>query len=515
MTLTPSVVVGEALAVGSTAPRVFTPPLVTGERGACVCGGCALSPETSYGFDVIDFARDVLGRPLDPWQQFLVVHAGELLPDGRPRFRTVLILISRQQGKTFLGVVLTLYWLFVERRKMILGTSTNRDTAKESWRAAVAAAEACEWLAPEMAKPRAANGEETLATLDGGRYRIAASNRRGGRGLTIDRLILDELREHVTTEAVDAAVPATNAVPDAQIWALTNQGGEDSVVLHAWHAAAVQFIETGKGDRRLGLFEWSAPPGADPTDLYALAQANPSLGRRTDAETLLGMATRAKAAGGAELASFRTEIMCQYVDKLDPAFDPDRWDACGTAEPLDLAEHRRAVALCLDVSLDGTHATLVAAAMVDGLLRLEVVAAWDGVGCTARLREELPAIVARVKPYMIGWFPNGPAAAIHAELASRKADRSWPPRRVKVEEIRRDFTAVCMGLADLVAAHQVQHPKDPLLDAHVRGSGKLPRQDGWVLDRKGAGPIDAAYAAAGAAHLARTMPPPPMPLTAL
>ena len=501
--------------LGSTTPRIHTPPLISGPPGGCECG-CALTPTTSYGWDVVDFARDVLGKPLDPWQEYLCIHAGELLPDGRPRFRTVLVLVSRQVGKTHLGVVLTLYWLFVERQRLVIGTSTIRDTAKESWRAAVTAAENCEWLAPELDKVRAANGEETLLTPAGCRYRIQASNRRAARGMTVNRLILDELREHLTNEAVDSAVPATNAVPDAQIWALTNQGGDDSVVLRAWHAAAVQFIDTGHGDRRLGLFEWSAPPGADPTDLHALAQSCPALGRRTDPEALLGMAIRAKNAGGAELASFQTEIMCQRVSLLDPAIDPDAWTECGADEPIDLAEHRRRVALCVDVSLDGSHATLVAAAQLDGAVHVEIVAAWDGHGCTRTLREQLPAIVARVKPAVVGWYPPGPAAAVAAELAERRGNRVWPPRGVKVEEIRNEAASTCMGLAEVVASRQLRHPRDPLLDAHVAASVKAPRGDAWVLGRKDStGPIDAVYALSGAVHLSRVMPPPRPTLTAL
>lgn len=497
----------EAPIVGSTTPRVWTPPLITGPPGECGCG-CPLSRNTSYGFAVDDFACHVLDKPLDPWQRWLVIHAGELLQDGtgRPRFRTVLVLISRQQGKTHLGVVLTLYWLFVERQRLVLGTSTNRDTAKESWRAAVTTAEGSEWLAPELGPVRAANGEETLSTTDGCRYRIAASNRRGGRGMTINRLILDELREHVTTEAVDAAVPATNAVPDAQIWALTNQGGDNSVVLHAWHDAAVAFITTGKGDRRLGLFEYSAPPGARPTDVDALAQSNPSVGRRTDLETLMGMAIRAENAGGAELASFRTEIMCQRVDRLDPAIDPDAWAACGTSAPIDLAQHRRNVALCVDLALDGTHATLAAAVALGGVVHVEIVRHWEGRGCTQALRAELPGVVARVKPGAIGWFPDGPAAAVAADLADQKGNREWPPPYVKLEEIRGGTKAACMGLADLVEAHSIRQPRDALADAHVRAAEKLPRGDGFVFARQDSGgPIDAVYAIAGATHIARTM----------
>ena len=487
---------------GSTEPRLWTPPLRE------------LTPTTSYGFDVVTFAREVLETPLDPWQEWLVIHAGEMLDDGRPRFRTVLALVSRQAGKTFLVTVLALYWLHVERHRLVLGTSTSREVAKESWRSAIHMAQDSPYLREEVGDVRQVIGDETYTTTDGCRYKIAASTRRGGRGLTINRLIIDELREHRSWDAWNAAVPATNAVPDAQVWTISNQGDDSSVVLDALRTPALQYIETGKGDPRLGIFEWSAPPGADPTDLGALGQANPNLGRRTDPDVLLGAAVRAKAAGGEELASFRTEMMTQRVHLLDPAIDPDRWDASGTDQPVDLAAHRDRVALCVDVSLDGSHATLVAAASLDGKVHLEVVAAWDGYGCTRRLREELPDLVAQVKPRALAWFPAGPAAAVAADLEDRKANRLWPPRGVSVAEIRGEVTAVCMGFSDLVTAGQVVHPRDPLLTAHVHASQRLRRGEAWTFTRRGASAIDASYAAAGAVHLARTLPPPRPALTA-
>lgn len=515
-----SAVPAEAMVFGSTTPRVYTQPLVTGPPGPCGCG-CALTPDTSYGFFVADFA-DAIDMTLDPWQRWLVIHAGEMLPEEglpkrRPRFRSVLVLIARQQGKTRLGVVLTLYWLFVEGQRKVAGTSTNRDVARESWRAAVTAATASPILSELMAKPRHANGTENLETLTGCRYIIAASNRKGVRGHTINRLILDELREHLSFEAVDAAIPTMNSIPDAQVWALTNQGGKSSVVLRTWHTSAREFITTGEGDRRLGLFEWSAPPGAAPTDPQALAAANPSLGYRTDLESLTGMAIRAEQAGGQELTGFRTEIMCQEVDTLDPAVDPDAWTACGTDTPLDLTgEHRKRVALCLEISRGNDHASLVAAAMVNGVVHLDVVAKWSGQFATAALRRELPGIVARVRPAVVGWFPIGPTASITAELAQRRGATPWPPRGVKVEEITSDVAATCMGFAELVLSGQVRHARDPLMDAHVNAAQRGHRGDSWTFSRReSGGPIDALYAAAGAAHLARTMRPPRAPLVAL
>lgn len=422
-------------------------------------------------------------------------------------FREVAIIVGRQNGKTELLVVLTLYWLYVEQVDVVLGTSTKLQYAVESWEKALKLAQKVPDLAAEIPKKggiRRANGETALKLSGGGRYMVAASNEEGGRSLTIDRLILDELRQHHSYVAWDAAEPAASR-PDSQVWAITNAGGDRSVVLNGLRESALEYITTGVGDYRLGLFEYSAPDGSDPLDPEALAQANPNLGYRKDIEALLGKAGRAMLAGGESLAGFKTEEMCMRVKLLDPAIDPEGWRACH--DPGTLKGARSGLALCLDVSIDTQHATLAAAAvMPDGRVRVAVVAAWSGVGCTQQMRREIPRLIAKVQPRALGWFPAGPAASIAADMAERKGRGNWPPRGVRVEEIRGEVAAVCMGFADLVASEQIAHSGDPLLDAHVEGAEKLRQGDAWRYTRKGAGHCDATYAAAGAAHLARTLP---------
>lgn len=510
--------------LGSTTPRLWTPPLVTGPPGPCGCG-CALTPDTSYGFDVIEFARDQLHHPLDPWQALAAVHGGELLPDGRPRFRIVVILVARQNGKTELLVVLTLFWQFVEAQSMILGTSTKLDYAKESWTKSVRLAKRARAL--DALRParwtRETNGEQeswTREILDDEtgeviypecRYKIAASNEEGGRSLTVNRLILDELRQHRDYSAYDAAEPAASPW-DAQIWALSNAGDDRSTVLNDLRGSALEFIKSGEGDPRLGLLEWSAEEHADPEDIHALAAANPNLGRRgTDVDTLLAAARRAKAKGGKALAGFRTERMCIRVRQMNPAINPVAWTAC--LDVGDLAAARSRVALCLDVAPDGLHATLTAAAVLpDDRVRVEPVKAWAGPACLDELRRELPGELARVKPQVLGWFPAGPAAAIAADLRRRPG---WPPAGIRVEEIKGDTAAVCMGLDEQVTAIRIAHSGDPLQDAHIAAAERLFRGPVWVFSRKTkgvadeVGHCDAAYAAAGAVHLARTLPPKP------
>lgn len=475
------------LPYGHTVPRLWTPPLVD------------LTPETSYGFAVVEFARDVLGEPLDPWQEWIVIHAGELLPDGRPRFRYVLALVARQNGKTHVAKVLALFWMFVESVALVLGTSTNLDYARESWEKAVETVEDNEALSVLVPRNgiRRANGEQTLKTSDRSRYKIAASNRKGGRSLSVDRLILDELREHHSWDAWNASTNAMNARPNAQALAITNQGDDQSVVLDSLRGDALRFMETGEGDYRLGLFEWSAPDGADLEDPEALAAANPAVRHRMDWDTLLGPARRAKANGGEEETGFRTEVMCQRVHALDAAVDPAAWDRCALPDTLDEARGR--VVLCLDIAPDELHATLTAAAtMPDGRIRLEPVRAWSGVDATAQVRRDLPGLVERVRPRVLGWLPGGPAASLAVWLRTARL-------KTRVEEIKTDLPSVSMGFAEQVRSDAVWHSADPLLDAQVHGTSKLHQGDRWVMSRKH-GHCDAAYSAAGVVHLARAYP---------
>lgn len=488
--------------LGRTEPRLWTPPL--GE----------LTPETSYGFEVIDFAKEI-GRPLLPWQEFAVIHGGELLPDGRPRFRIVLLLVSRQNGKTELPVILSVYWQFRKRFPIIMGTSTQLKYAKESWRKAVKLVWATRSLddqhEPGRKWIRQTNGETESWTLPDrqgldSRYLIAAANSEGGRSMTINRGIVDELRQHKTYEAWDAFEPACSPM-DAQIWGLSNAGDSRSVVLNDHQDAAREYAETGIGDARLGLFEWSAPDGCDPEDLDGLLQANPRVGYGLDLDVLRAGAARAKRQGGDALTGFLTEHMCVRVKVLNPAYPPRLWAEC--LEPGDLLAERARVACVADLTPDGQHATLAAAAVLDdGRVRVETVGEWTGPRAASAMERALPALLAVIKPRAFGWLPNGPGAAVASRLAgrTRAGGGGWPPRGVTVTEIRGEIPALTMGLGKEIAAGTLVHSGQEMLDAQIGGAERDWRGDVWVITRRGGGNTDAVYAVAGAVHLARTMP---------
>ncbi len=489
---------------GALTARLAPTPLVSGPPGGCPCG-CALSEETSYGFDVITFAEHVLYMPLDPWQKWLVIHAGELLPDGRPRFKKILLIVARQNGKTTLLMVLMLYWMFVEQWPLIVGQHVSLSKAKGVWQQAQKLAKKIPELAADMGTIRNDNNDPHWETTFGSRYTIEAANENGGRGGALDRFVVDELRQQKTWLAYDAIKPTLNAKPFGQGWWITNQGDARSVVLLSLRKTGISNIENPEDsvDPGLALFEYSAPKGSDMMDPYAIAQANPNVGHRLSMLELLADARAARESGDAkQIAGFMTEIMCMYVPSLDNAVDPLGWEE--GYRPGSLKDCRGRLAMVPEVSPDSQHASIsIAAMMPDGKVRVDVVASWSGMNAPAELRRSLAGWVRKIRPRKLGWIPGGGAAALAAEMTSQKVGVP-----VEVEEIRGEVNAVCMGFAEMVRAGDVLHssPHDGLLTKQVTGSAKLWKGDTWRFSRKGEGHCDTAYGVAGAAHLARSMP---------
>jgi hypothetical protein len=170
---------------------------------------------------------------------------------------------------------------------------------------------------------------------------VQAANRRGGRGLSGDLVIMDELREHQSWDSWSAVTKTTLARSLAQIWALSNAGDASSIVLahlrRMGHAALGDpdgINQTIGGDEppeaaaevdddSLGLFEWSAPPGSDPADRDTWPAANPSLGH-TITERAIGSALRTDPEW-----VFRTEVLCQWSSgTLEGPFPPGAWESC-------------------------------------------------------------------------------------------------------------------------------------------------------------------------------------------
>lgn len=457
---------GRKKLLGRAEPRIFTPPLRP------------LNRKTSRGYEVIEFAK-LIGEPLLPWQEFAVIHALELNPDGTYRFRTVLILVARQNGKSHLKRIVTLWRMYMDGATRILGVAQDLALARDQWQMCQETIHASPDLQEEWGGVRNVNGSE-MFWAGSARYAIKAANGKAGRGGSNDEVNIDELREQHDWKAWAAVSKTTNARAKGQTWAMSNAGDDDSVVLNQLRDAAVAGT-----DPSLCLLEWSAEDGCELDDVTAWQQANPGLGY-----TVSEAAIRS-ALGTDPPEIFRTEVLCQRVAHLNSAVDQTRWDACADAAGVFDLRRGKAVA-SVDVAPDGEHVTLVISQLADdGRVRVAVAGAWDS---TDAARGELEAELDKIRPRALAWFPSGPAAALGHILRKRPG----------VTELTGGAAAeACQELADIVKAARILHPGDVLLDDHVKGAEKLKTADGWRFSR-GSGHVDAAYACAGAVHLALT-----------
>lgn len=455
--------------IGSAEPRLTTTPLRR------------LTRKTSEGFAVCDWAEESIGwKPL-PWQRWLLIHALELLPGGKHRFNRILVLVARQNGKTELLAILILYWL-THGVKLSIASSASLDTARESWLKACEIAEEH----PEVfgaVKIRGTNGLWALECPKfKTRYKIVPTNRRGGRGLSAGRVVVDELREHDSWESVAAAESTSLAVPDSQIWYISNQGDDRAVVLQRYRAMA----QSGE-DPAMFYAEWSAADCLEIDDPVAWTQANPGLGYTITEDALRSMMNQPP-------AIFNVENLCRPVPSLNNPITPQAWQDC--YDPANLDAHRSRIAVALDVSPDLRHVSLIAAATLpDGRTRIETVKVWDSPDDA---RKEIHEVLKKVRPRLLGWIPNSPTAALSTDLRdiSRNQPISGP-----------DVVAACQELAEQVAAGRIAHSGDEMMTSQILGATKLPSGNGWVFSRRD-GWCDAAYAIAVAVRLARSFPAP-------
>ncbi|MEU1736473.1 hypothetical protein [Streptosporangium sp. NPDC020145] len=441
----------------------------------------------------MNFGQDVIGvRPI-PWQRWLLIHALELRPDGRFRFRTVLVLVARQNGKTTIVEVKNLWKMFVLSVPLVVGTAQDLDTAEESWDKAVEIVEGTPELAAELLAVDRTNGKKSLRLANGSRWKIKAASRRGGRGLSGDDVNLDELREHQTWDAWGAVTKTTMARPNPQVWAYSNAGDDKSIVLNELLTTGRLVAADPALDPTMGLFEWSAPdevkctcgrPGNKHTatcrlrDRAAWAQANPSLGYTISEEAI------ASALATDPEAIFRTEVLCQRVESLIPEWaviPQDPWTSI--ADPASRLVDP--VAFALDATPDRSMGAIgVVGRRADGLDHAEVVDHRPGTGwMVARMLE----LVERWRPCAVVVDGAGPAGSLIAPLEAAGVEVVKPSAR--------EYAQACVSLYDAVVPpanatedwrSTLRHLDQAPLNAALAGATKRDLADLWAWARRGA-----------------------------
>jgi hypothetical protein len=458
----------------------------------------------SYGADAIAWIESSQRLRLRWWQALAITRQLEHREDGSLCHRVVLESAPRRAGKSVRVRGLALWRmahpeLFGETQTVIhtgSDVAICREIQRGAWRWSE---EVAGWTVSRS------NGKEAVETPDGDRWLVRAQGAVYGYDVCLG--IVDEGWNVAPDTVSEGLEPATLERLSPQLH-LTSTAHRRATSLMR---SRLQVALAG-GDEDTLLMLWAAPAGADPGDPAVWRAASPhwSEDRRRLIADKYAKALAGKADPQADDPNPMAGFTAQYLNMWpldgvpDPAVDPAGWTDC--LDPGGLDDVRDRTVAVFDVAPSRQHCTLYAAAVLaDGRVRIDPVQAWEGVGCVDTAVRDLPALVARVRPKVFGWLPVGPAAAAGARLATERRG-VWPPRGVSVEEIRGELTAVCLGFAELVDARKLAHSGEELLDDQVAVTEKLKRGDAWVFSRKGDGDCDALYAAAGAAHLAQTLP---------
>ena len=169
----------------------------------------------TYGDEVADLAALADFAP-DPEQRLGL----DLIfaVDGRDRAAAFefAVVCSRQNRKTGLFKQAVLGWLFITDQRLIIWSAHEFRTAQEAFRDMEQLIGGCPSLSRLVKRVHRASGSEGIELVTGQRLMFKARTKAGGRGLTGDKVVLDEAFA-LQPEHMGALLPTLSVVPDPQV----------------------------------------------------------------------------------------------------------------------------------------------------------------------------------------------------------------------------------------------------------------------------------------------------------
>jgi phage terminase large subunit-like protein len=453
--------------IGSTEPRIHT-PLLKGN---------------SKVDEVADLAEKI-GLPLIPWQRFVLQDLLSTDESDNWRKKTALVLVARQNGKTHLARMLILSHLFLWGSKNVLGMSSNRNMALDTFRQVAYTIEDNQFLKDQVRQIRLANGQESISLLNGARYEIAAATRDAPRGKTADFLYIDELREW-SEEAFTAALPVTRARPNSMTLMTSNAGDGFSTVLN-------DLVERCKSypPENLGYYEYSAPQHCKIHDKKAWAMANPALGHLITEQTL------EESVSTNSIEATRTEMLCQWVDSTQSPWVYGSIEACSDST-LEIPVGPQTI-MAFDIAPTRRSGALVMGQIKNGKIAVGLAQLWhsDIAIDEIKMASDINEWARKYHPHVICFDKYATQT-----VATKLEQSGW-----KLEDCSgQKFYQACSDLANALAQNTLIHSGQQDLVQHLNNCATKTSDFGFrIIRRKSSGEVTAAISLAMVvSHLTR------------
>lgn len=395
------------------------------------------------------------------------------------------LVCARQNMKTALFKMAALGWLYVTDQRLVVWSAHEMSTTKEAFRDLVVLIENCAPLRRRLKAVHRANGDESIELVNGQRIKFKARTHGGGRGLTGNKVVLDEamfLQQH----HMGALLPTLSAVDDPQIIYGGSAGLAQSEV---WRGVR----DRGRvgESRSLAYSEFCSQPdenacadelcshslgvaGCALDDVNYLRQANPALGRRISVDYLLA---ERQALSPDEFGRERAGWWDKPDASAEPMVTPDVWSQLvdELSEPLD------PVSFGLYVSSDRSTAAIgVAGYRADERVHVGVVPA-----VRAKSFDTLPGTlwIADRLAELNEWRPA--AVVIDGHSAAASLIKSIEAKGVTVTTPNSvEIGKACGNFFDAVNEKRMRHRGALPLARAVTAGTKREVGDYWVWDRK-------------------------------
>ena len=421
--------------------------------------------------DVIEIAT-ILKQKLLPYQEYVLKDM--LTVDKNDRFvrKFSLLLISRQNGKTFLARMLILTHLLKWNTDVLI-MSSNRSMALETFRQVANALENNDHFKGMVKQIRHANGTESIEMLSGARLDVVAATRDGSRGRSISGLLyIDEVRE-ISPEGYRAAVPVTRAHPNSHTLLTSNAGDAFSTVLNELRERALS-----APPKSFGFYEYSAPQYCKITDRAGWAQANPALGYTITEEAI------EEAIATSPIENTRTETLCQWIDSLSSPWPHGVLEE--TSDSTLTIPIGGYTIFGFDVSPSRRNASLVAGQIMgDGRIGVGILQTWESQVSVDDLK-----IAADIK----GWADQyRPKMICYDKYATQSiSERLANAGQVTQDVSGQQFYQACSDLLDGLVNHRVVHNGQAELIQQMNNCAAKVNDSSWrIVKRKSAGDISA------------------------
>lgn len=433
--------------------------------------------------------RDSMGYWLDEWQVELIRRITELQEDGTLRWRSCLVSVARQSGKTELVSLLGVWALLREPNQYNVGIASQVDQARILYERVQRIINGTPGLKQLMTKLTDTRG---IRTTHGSRYEIKAAKASTLQGIPISVGIVDEV--HLVDDASwSALVSGQGARKNSILIGITTSGDQNSALLKRLYAAADEAM-AGEASR-FGAWIWEAEESIVPDDdaklLRLLTQANPALQEgRIDAKILL---EDVRSLPEEDIIRYRLN---RFVHSNQHTFIPlSLWWNC--ERPTDEKLPPGKLFFSIDKTRDGDWATIAAATLVDGVVHTEIIATF------AR------PTISRLLNVCQQLMKHSPAGFVMDGLFMKDLAKELDQRGMKVTVFNQnDVIRASMLLFSRLKHDTIRHAGDPVMTYQIPRTVRKNVGDNYRVSRVDSSvEIDAVMATVLAVYAASELTP--------